>query len=111
VNAVPIYKYACKTCNIHKKEFREADQRDIGLPLCVKCNQNMQIELSSPGVRSMETYDDYHGLTIVQDQNKMAGDRAQDHWRKVELPRFIQENGLEEAIKNGWANADGTPKK
>ncbi len=89
---------------------------DKNLPVCQHGDPDhplpmqMERQLSAPSVRSLETADEYHGIKNVQDNSKMVDERAKDHWRKHELPRFIQENGVEAAIKNGWVNPDGTPK-
>jgi hypothetical protein len=70
----------------------------------------MARQISAPSLRSMETADEYRDKKTVQDVGQMSHDRAREHWRKHELPRFIEKNGIEEAIKNGWVNPDGTPK-
>lgn len=93
------------------KIFKPVSLAD-SLPECHQghSKEKMQRQISTPSVRAMETSDEYRGKKNVQDINKMSEDRAKDHWRKHELPRFIEQNGLEAAVKNGWANPDGTPK-
>lgn len=108
---MPIYRYVCNECNREIKLFRPASSAD-SLPQCQEGHSSTEMarQLAAPSVRSMETSDEYRNKKNVQDINKMSEDRARDHWRKHELPRFIEQNGLETAVKNGWANPDGTPK-
>lgn len=108
---MPIYKYLCTECGKESKMFRPASFADV-LPECLNGHSLMKMErqMSAPSVRAMETSDEYRGKKNVQDINKMSEERVKEHWRKHELPRFIEQNGLEIAIKNGWANPDGTPK-
>lgn len=113
---MPIYVYKCQVCGHVEKLFRPAAQADKNLPICQHgeagnpASTYMERQLSTPSVRSVETADEYHGIKSIQDAGKMVEERAKDHWRKHELPRFIQENGIEKAIENGWVNPDGTPK-
>lgn len=108
---MPIYKYKCQECKKELRLFKPASSAD-SLPDCQSGHSlvKMQRQISTPSVRAMETSDEYRNKKNVQDINKMSNERARDHWRKHELPRFIEENGLELAIKNGWSNPDGTPK-
>lgn len=108
---MPIYRYVCPKCSKESKLFKPAASAD-SLPGCQNGHPltEMKRQLSAPSVRSMETSDEYRNKKNVQDIDKMSEDRARDHWRKHELPRFIEQNGLEAAVKNGWANPDGTPK-
>lgn len=108
---MPIYRYLCPSCSAERKMFKPSSAADE-LPECSDGHTSVKMprQISAPSLRAMETADEYRDKKTVQDVGKMSQERARDHWRKHELPRFIEQNGLEAAIKNGWANPDGTPK-
>lgn len=108
---MPIYLYLCPECGSQVKLFKSISSAD-DLPDCSDGHilTKMNRQISIPSVRAMETSDEYRNKKNVQDINKMSNDRARDHWKKHELPRFIEQNGMDAAIKNGWVNPDGTPK-
>lgn len=91
--------------------FRPSSMADT-LPVCQDGHSpvDMGRQIPIPSIRAMETSDEYRNKKNVQDINKMSEERVKEHWRKHELPRFIEQNGIEAAVKNGWVNPDGTPK-
>lgn len=105
---MPAYKYECPSCKHTELRFNNVSKRDSPF-VCNKCGysgvHNRMLPDNTSG-RAMETRDEYRGKSVVQDTEKMVHERATDHWKKYELPEFIQKNGIEEAIKNGWVDPE-----
>lgn len=105
---MPIYTYQCEKCGNTDKFFRNASKADDSL-LCKKCGydgKHKRLVPSNVSGRAMETRDEYRKKSVVQDTERMVSDRATDAWKKVELPQFIEEHGMEEAIRNGWVDPE-----
>ena len=77
--------------------------------ICVECKfsgtHNRSIPSNISG-RFMENRDEYRKKSVVQETERMVSERASDQWKKVELPEFIEKNGMEEAIRNGWIDPE-----
>lgn len=76
---------------------------------CPTCNSPLVIALGVPFTRSLETLDEYRGKKVPENLDKMLTDRAKEHFQKHDLPRIIEEQGIEFAKRQKWVDADGKP--
>lgn len=105
---MPIYRYHCVACHSDKKvTLLKAGTEKV---FCDECGNDMARVLSPPMARSMETADEYRDKKIVEGVDKMVDERANEHFRKHELPRMIAENGEDWARERGLIDEDGRPK-
>ena len=58
--------------------------------------------LGTPDAIAMETADSYRGVTRFQDSNKKSERRAAENFKKTELKKIIQQEGVEFAKRKGW---------
>jgi len=59
----------------------------------------------------MEATDEYRGKSNPQGLKKQLLERSTEHFKKHELPRIIEKEGKEVAIRQGWLDIEGRPKK
>lgn len=105
---MPIYQYECSACKTSK---RLMITKDFDQPRpCEVCSQPMARQMGSPSAIERETVDEYRKKSRFSDTEQKRHERAQEHFRKVELPKIIETQGLEYAIRHGWVKPEDQPK-
>jgi putative FmdB family regulatory protein len=105
---VPRYHYHCSHCE--RKETATVAARERDMVACPECEMFMVRQVSAPAVSSNETTDAYRGGKRTQGVEKMADERNRKHFREHELPRIIEEHGMEYAIRMGFCDREGNPR-
>lgn len=67
--------------------------------------------LGRPEALGKETSDEYRGKSIDLDLKQKLGERAERHFREHDLPRIIEREGKEFAIRQGFLDPEGNSKK
>lgn len=78
---------------------------------CLACGGEMTFGIGSPNSIGRETKDEERGISNDLDQNEKLRERSRRHFQEHELPRLIEKEGKDFAIRQGWINEDGTIKK
>jgi putative FmdB family regulatory protein len=105
---MPIYRYACPADQSTKSLMRKVSEADESVKC--QCGAEMARQIGEPHARAVETGDEYHGLKMVQGVREMATERAREHWRKHELPRIVEREGKEFAVRQGFIDEEGNVK-
>jgi predicted nucleic acid-binding Zn ribbon protein len=108
--AVPLYKFVCKTCNIEEKVLLKLEEAEKYSGACKICGHALSQVMGLPNADAKITADDYRDKKVSADIEKKLDDRAREHFNKHELPRLIQEKGVEWCKQNGFVDAEGKPK-
>ena len=105
---MPIYSYECTSCKSIIKAFRNVKQADSAV-FCKTCGrhdkQNRLLPNNVSG-RALENRDEYRNKNVLQDTERLVEDRAKEHWKKHDLPKLIELEGMDAAIKRGWVDPE-----
>ena len=107
---MPFYLFQCRSCGNQSRQLLSASKIKSHVETCNKCNSVMEQGFGLPNVQGKETLDEYRGVSANLDIKQKIADRAHEHFVKHELPRLIQKEGKEFAIRQGFIDEDGTPK-
>jgi predicted nucleic acid-binding Zn ribbon protein len=107
---MPIYKFVCKPCKREEKHLLKKEEADKFSGACSMCGQPLTQVIGIPESQSKETVDEYRNKRVVSDIDKKLDERAKEHFNKHDLPRLIDEKGLEWCKKQGFVDQDGKPR-
>jgi predicted nucleic acid-binding Zn ribbon protein len=107
---MPIYRFVCSPCKLEQKKLLTKEEAEKFSGACSLCGQPLTQTIGVPEGQFKETVDEYRDKKVVNDIEKKLDDRARDHFNKHDLPRLIDEKGIEWCKKNGFVDQDGRPK-
>jgi predicted nucleic acid-binding Zn ribbon protein len=99
---MPIYRYICSVCRAEAKAMVLASQRKNHSMTCEKCGTPMARTIGVPDCIPMETTDAYRGKSRFMGTNEKRKKRADDHFKRVEMKKIIDKEGVEFAKRHGW---------
>ena len=109
---MPFYKFICRHCNLEIKKLLRGPKDAEGYSgACHICGHALYFALGKPDKQAVETVDEDRGKKSIQGIEKMIDERASEHFKKHELPRLIEKEGLETAIQQGWVDETGNIKQ
>lgn len=108
---MPFFRFKCSACDASLKKLLrnklEAENYSGG---CDICGSPVVQTLGTPDKQELVTVDEDRGKKHVDGIEEMIDERAKDHFRKVQLPRMIEERGMDYVKENGFVDEDGKPK-
>lgn len=107
---MPIYRFICHPCKIEQKVLLKKEDADKFGGACKVCGSPLIQVIGLPTTQSVETADDYRNTKVASDIDRKLDERAQEHFRKHDLPRLVAEKGAEWCKQQGFLDADGKPK-
>lgn len=108
---MPFYRFACRECGFEKKKLTDYATARAHTEGCPSCGAVVSFAVGSPTALGKETKDEERGVSTDLDLHDKLRERSTKHFHEHELPRIIEKEGKEFAIRQGWLNDDGTPKK
>jgi len=108
---MPFYRYYCETCGFEKQKLLNPDRVSGYAEDCPSCVKPLAPKLGRPEALGKETADEYRGKSIDLDLKHKLGERAGQHFLEHDLPRIIEREGKEFAIRQGFLDPEGNPKK
>lgn len=76
---------------------------------CPKCQSDMIPVMGTPTSKAVTAGDEYRGVKHDLDIKDQIKERSAEHFKKHELPRIIEEQGKEFAIRQGFINPSDDP--
>jgi predicted DCC family thiol-disulfide oxidoreductase YuxK len=107
---MPFYRFICAEDGVEEKRLLSRSKADSFDGVCPKCQKKLVRALGTPQARSLETADEYRNKKVAEGVSQMIDERAHEHFKKHDLPRIIQEQGIEFAKRQGFVDEDGRPK-
>lgn len=108
---MPFYRFACRQCGFEKQKLTSYDEARKHVEACPSCGSEVSFAVGKPNAVGRETKDEERGISNDIDHGEKLADRAKKHFQEHDLPRLIEKEGKEFAIRQGWLNEDGTTKK
>ena len=109
---MPLRKFRCPGCGHELESFKKEVECGHGEGYDGPLGYTpMEIVLSAPKTKFMETTDEEKGKSQIVGQEKILKARARKHSRDHDTQDLIEMNPRDEAIKNGWIKEDGTKRK
>ena len=105
--------FNCLKCRNQSRTLKKAEDwkcRHCG----TTAKKNFEEVLTAPNSKFMEPKDEVakaKGKSQLKNQQKILRERTRNWSRENETHDLIQKNPEEEAVKNQWINADGSPRK
>lgn len=107
---MPIYRFVCKPCQLEEKRLMKKEDAEKFSGACSMCGQPLTQIIGVPDGQFKVTVDEYRDKKVVSDLEKKLDDRAQQYFNKHDLPRLIDEKGVEWCKQQGFLDPDGKPK-
>lgn len=107
---MPIYRFVCKPCNREEKQLLKKEEAEAFSGACTVCGQPLAQIMGIPEGQSKDTVDEYRNKRVVSDLDKKLDERAKEYFNKHDLPRLIDEKGIEWCKKQGFVDQDGKPR-
>lgn len=96
---MPKFKFICP-CGQEEVAFVSPKTNHI---LCDTCGSEMIRQLPNIGGQEVrETIDHLTNTRWKQDQKEILGQRKEEYFWKVEVPRLVQTYSLETCLQEGW---------
>lgn len=108
---MPFYRYHCETCGIEKQRLLSPDKVRVHKESCPVCGKPLALKLGRPEALGKETADEYRGKSVDLDLKQKLAERSKRHFLEHDLPRIIEREGKEFAIRHGFLDPDGNSKK
>lgn len=108
---MPFFNFHCNACS---HEHRKLTTLKIACELshtCPECQSgDVSARLGAPAALGKETSDEYRGKSVDQNLKEKIQERNHAHFVKNDLPKIIEKQGKEFAIRQGFIDEDGRAK-
>jgi putative FmdB family regulatory protein len=107
---MPFFRFTCRACGYEKERLMDAARARAHQEPCPECGSTASLAASAPNAIAKETKDEYRGKSVEMDISEKLERRAREHFEKHDLPRLIEKEGKEFAIRQGFLDPDKEPK-
>lgn len=108
-DGMPFYRFKCPQCEFEDKKLLTAEQKEKFAGACQVCGTPLVETLGTPSVSEKVTMDEYRNKKVDANIGDKIKERNKEHFEKHELPRIIEKEGKEFAIRQGWLTPEGHP--
>jgi len=69
----------------------------------------MKLRMGAPAALGKVTIDESRGISVEEGLRQKLLDRAHEHHIRHDIPRIIDKQGLESAVRDGFVDIEGNP--
>ena len=106
---MPLFRFYCDPCSADQRRLQ--NEPDVSKVTCKACGGPVRLVVGSPAMEEKVTTNEYFGKKRDPRAEEKAYERAQENYRKHEIPRIVDEKGKGFAVDQGVLKYDGTPLK
>jgi|GEM_PF-6849172 len=105
---MPFFIFTCTACEAPIKKLLRDEKAAQGFSgACNICGMPIVQTLGKPDTQGYETLDEDRGKKSFEGISSLILERSQEHFKRVEVKRMIEEHGEDHARQNGFIDEDG----